>query len=92
MIFFRKENTLHGAKKSVGNVKWLRAGYLLHLAQCNGMEQARTALFNEGVDRKYTPTAHQVYQIKSDAKAAQAQILLMLKLGKNDCEILLQTS
>ena len=28
-------------------------------------------MFNEGVDRKYVPTAHRVYQAKSDAKAAE---------------------
>ena len=27
LIFFQKENTVHGAEELVGNVKWLRAAY-----------------------------------------------------------------
>ena len=57
-IFFQKENTIHGPEESVGHVKWLRAAYLFDLAQRNGVEQARTALFNEDFDRKYVPTAY----------------------------------
>ena len=39
--------------------------------QSNQVEQSRSVLFDDGVERKYIPLAHKVYSAKSDMNAAQ---------------------
>ena len=47
----------------------MKKRYWLNQENANQIEFTRCAFFNAGIDRKYVPSAHRVYQAKSDARA-----------------------
>lgn len=59
----------HEAEEAIANFKCMKKRHLLNLENANQVEFACSAIFNPGIDQKYVPSAHRIYQAKFDARA-----------------------